>query len=70
MFNIILYLLHFLTLFVFLDAVVVLIFNPNRWLGLCRLCLIVERIVCLILEGVTGYVERIRQARCLQTNER
>lgn len=33
MFNIILYLLHFLTLFVFLDAVVVLTFNPNRWLA-------------------------------------
>ena len=33
MFNIILYLLHFLTLFVFLDAVVALIFNPNRLLA-------------------------------------
>jgi len=33
-------------------------------------CLIVEHIACRILEGVAGYVERIRQAKCRQANER
>jgi len=31
---------------------------------------IVEHIVCLILEGIVGYVERIRLERCPQTKER
>ena len=38
--------------------------------SLCRFCLIVEHPACLILEGVAGYVKRIRQARCRQANER
>ena len=31
---------------------------------------VVEHIVCLIFEGIAGYVERIRQERCRQANER
>jgi len=32
--------------------------------------LIVEHIACLVLEAVAGYVERIRQTRCRQANEK
>ena len=35
-----------------------------------QFCLIVGLIVCLIFEGVACYVERIRQARYRQANER
>ena len=45
-------------------------FNPNRPLEPLRFCLIVEHIVCLILEGVAGYVKRIRQAICRQASKR
>ena len=45
-------------------------FNPNRSLLPVQILCIVEHIVCLILEGVAGYVERIRRARCRQANER
>ena len=37
--------------------------NPNRLLEPVQI-LFVEHIACLILEGVAGYVERIRQAIC------
>ena len=45
-------------------------FNPNRPLEPVRILCIVEHVACLILEGVAGYVERIRRARCRQANER
>jgi len=32
--------------------------------------LIAEHIVCLVLEGVAGYVEIIRRGRCQHANER
>ena len=45
-------------------------FNPNRSLLPVQILCIVEHIVCLILEGVAGFAERIRRARCRQANER
>lgn len=33
-------------------------------LSLYRFCLSVERLACLVLEGVAGNVKRIRKARC------
>ena len=44
-------------------------FKPNRPLEPVQILCIVGHIVCLILESVAGYVERIRQARCRQANE-
>ena len=43
---------------------------PNRLLEPVQILCMVEHIACLVLEGVAGYVERKRQARCRQTNER
>ena len=48
----------------------VLTFNPNRSLEPVQILCIVEHIACLILEGVAGYAERARLARCRQANER
>ena len=45
-------------------------FTPNRSLEPVQILCVVEYIVDLILESVAGYVERIRQARCRQANER
>ena len=45
-------------------------FTPNQSLEPVQILCIVEHIVCLIREGVARYVERIRQARCRQANER
>ena len=45
-------------------------FNPNRSLEPVQILCIVEHVACLILEGVAGYGERIRRARCRQANER
>jgi len=45
-------------------------FNPNQASEPVQTLCIVEHIVCLILEGVARYVERIRQARSRQANER
>jgi len=43
---------------------------PNGLLGFVQILCIAEHIVWLILEGIAGYVKRIRQARCRQANER
>ena len=43
---------------------------PNGLLGLMQILCIAEHIVWLILEGIAGYVKRIRQAKCRQANER
>ena len=45
-------------------------FNPNRSLEPMQILCIVAHLVCLVLEDVTGYAERIRQAICRQANER
>jgi len=44
--------------------------NPNGLLGLVQILCIAEHIVWLFLEGIAGYVKRIRQAKCRQANER
>ena len=38
--------------------------TPIGNLSLYRFCLSVERLACLVLEGVAGNVKRIRKARC------
>ena len=45
-------------------------FSANRSLEPVQILCIVGHIVCLILEGVAGYVERIRQAIYRQATER
>ena len=44
--------------------------NPNRPLEPVQILFGCRHLACHILEGVAGYVERIRQARCRQPNER
>jgi len=54
----------------FVTHIPTLLFVPNRLLEPVQILCIVEHIACLIGEDVADYVERIRQARCRQANER
>jgi len=45
-------------------------FNPNWLLSMYGFYLIVGHIVCLVLEGIVGYVEKRRQTRCRHADER
>ena len=62
--------LRFSALFTLLFCAISFKLNPDRLLVPVPILCIVEHIACLILEGVAGYVERIRQAICRQANER